>query len=230
MKIEILNPVKDALLSAALPQITNSYTPVAHAHLLDMIGEKLDRRNYKIEHEHFSSNEKNTQMFGVYRLTYGSDEHKLSIGFRNSYDKSLAVGMVAGSSVIVCSNLMFAGDIKVMRKHTSNIFNDLDNMIGETIDLAEHEYEVLEADTATMKSKPLSLTEMAEASGRMFIQHNLITPTQMNILRRELTDSEAFKEKTVWDFYNHTTEALKSSHPRDVMNRHTKVHKFMKSL
>ena len=42
----------------------------------------------------------------------------LSVGVRNSTDKSFPLGFAAGSRVFVCDNLAFRSDILVTRKHT----------------------------------------------------------------------------------------------------------------
>ena len=61
----------------------------------------------------------------------------VSIGFRNSYNKSISAGFCAGSRVIVCSNLMFTGDIVRIRRHTRNILTDIDVIIKEIISYGE---------------------------------------------------------------------------------------------
>src|SRR4051812_22884309 len=42
----------------------------------------------------------------------------LAVGIRNSFDKSLPLGFVAGNRVFVCDNLAFRSDLSVKRKHT----------------------------------------------------------------------------------------------------------------
>jgi len=44
----------------------------------------------------------------------------LAVGIRNSTDKSLPIGFVAGHHVMVCANLAFRSEILVVRKHTKN--------------------------------------------------------------------------------------------------------------
>ena len=49
-------------------------------------------------------------MFGVMRINRtSSPDWARCIGIRNSHDQSLAVGLTAGISVCVCSNLAFGG-------------------------------------------------------------------------------------------------------------------------
>jgi hypothetical protein len=60
------------------------------------------------------------QMFGVLDTTceIQGREIALSVGVRNSVDKSFAMGFCAGSRVFVCDNLSFGAELMVNRKHT----------------------------------------------------------------------------------------------------------------
>ncbi|MBI3233147.1 MAG: DUF932 domain-containing protein [Bacteroidetes bacterium] len=218
------------LLQVQPPMVTTSYQPVSHGILIDTVGEKLYKHGLNISKKRFSANHSGSQMFAVYDLEHSRHETTLNIGFRNSYDKSLPVGMVAGGTVIVCSNLMFKGEIKMVRKHTKHVFQDMETIVEEVISKAVFQYEQLEEDKETMKLRLLSKREMAELAGRMFIEDGLVNPTQMNILAREIQHSENFGGNSVWDLYNHTTEALKRSHPSQAMQDHIKVHDFMMQL
>ena len=215
------------LIQVEAPQKTHSYQPVPHLTLINTVKEKLDKHNLKIVNTRYDANTKGAQMFGVYDLNIGGTDTNLNIGFRNSYDKSLPVGMVAGGTVIVCKNLMFKGDIKVLRKHTKGVFSDLDHLIENVISSAVFQFEQLTEDKERMKLKPLNKTQMAELAGRMYVEEKLISPTQMSILADEIRHSEHFTDNSLWDFYNHATEALKKSHPAHLIPNHIKAHEFV---
>jgi hypothetical protein len=218
------------LLQVETPMVTTSYQPVSHGILIDTIGEKLYKHGLSISKKRYTANHNGSQMFAVYDLEHTRHETNLNIGFRNSYDKSLPVGLVAGGTVIVCSNLMFKGQIKMVRKHTKNVFQDMETIVEEVISKAVVQYEQLEEDKERMKLRLLSKREMAELAGRMFIEEKLINATQMNIVAREIQHSENFGGTSLWDLYNHTTEALKKSHPSEAMQSHIKVHDFVMEL
>ncbi len=215
------------LVQIDVPERTHSYTPVPHMILLNTIKEKLDKHNLIITQSRYAANFHGKQMFGVYDLNIGGSDTNLNIGFRNSYDKTLPVGLVAGGTVIVCSNLMFKGEIKALRKHTKNVYNDLDTLIENVISTSVYQYEQLTEDKEKMKLKLLSKTEMAELAGRLYVEEKIISPTQMSILADEIRNSELFSDNTLWDFYNHTTEALKKSHPSKLIPSHIKAHEFV---
>jgi hypothetical protein len=218
------------LLMAPVPMGTGSYQPVSNFALVEMVKEGLDKKGMKILNERYSANALLTQMFAVYEIAETDGEQRLMVGFRNSYDKSLAVGLVSGSSVIVCSNLMLKGDIKILRKHTNGVFNDLSALIHQTIDIS---YEELESNIKTaqdLKQIEMPRHEMARAAGEMFISKNLITSDQLNIMKREINTSQNFTGETRWDFYNHLTEALKKNHPSTAMQRHIEAGNYILNL
>jgi len=65
-------------------------------------------------------------------LTVGNDPFGLAttIGFRASHDKSMACGVVAGARVFVCSNMAFSGEWVYHRKHTQNVWDDLETEVN----------------------------------------------------------------------------------------------------
>ena len=218
------------IIQAEAPLSTTSYTPVPHMTLINMVKEKLDKHDLQISKTRYSGNNRLNQMFGVYDLKDSDGETNLNIGFRNSYDKTLPVGLVAGGTVLVCSNLMFRGEIKVVRKHTKNVFQDIDALLENVIQSAKYEYEMLIEDKEKMKLKLLDKRQMAELAGRMFIEDRILTANQMSELKREIYHSEFFQNDTLWDFYNHSTHALKKSHPGQIIPNHIRVHDFAMKL
>jgi len=52
------------------------------------------------------------------------------VGFRASHDKSMACGVVAGGRVFVCSNMAFSGQWVYHRKHTPNVWSDLESKVA----------------------------------------------------------------------------------------------------
>ena len=60
------------------------------------------------------------------------------IGFKNSYDGSMAFGMGIGSVVWLCSNGMVHGEIAEKRIHRGNADKDVEEMIK--IGLEQYQY------------------------------------------------------------------------------------------
>src|SRR5262249_50688669 len=61
----------------------------------------------------------NARFFGTLELaTTLAAGVSLAVGIRNSIDRSLSQGFVAGNRVFVCSNMAFRSDLLVSKKHT----------------------------------------------------------------------------------------------------------------
>lgn len=218
------------VINAPTPKKTHSYTPVPNQVLIDEVKENLYKANYNIVKESYQMNPKQTQLFAVMELADGTNGMHMNIGFRNSYDKSLSVGFVAGATVIVCSNLMFEGDIKIMRKHTNRVFKDLGDLIEDAVEVIDENFEIINRDSEQLKALPMSKTEMAKTAGQFFIEEDLITSTQLNVIKREINGSPLFTGETVWDFYNHLTEGCKVNQPTRRMNQQIELHKRVLQL
>ena len=229
------NITLDALEAIPVPDKTESYQPVGHKDLVDRI--------IKSAKDHFKKdpsevvlqvNKHGNQLFGS--LNYYPTSEKIenmnySLGFRNSYNKSLAIGVCAGAQVIICSNLMFTGDIIRVRKHTTNVFNDLDNIITDLIMSSEGYYEEAYNFSEKMSEKSISDLDIAHFLGECFVNEEILNSKQLNIAKREMTGKgigEFKYKKDAWSLYNACTESLKTAHPSESLNRYTDLHKFSK--
>jgi len=63
-------------------------------------------------------------MFGVWNLDIKSNGTTWAMGIRNSLDKKFAVGVCAGSHVLVCDNLAFTGQFIEFKRHTGSLNMD----------------------------------------------------------------------------------------------------------
>ena len=139
------------LTKIPMPIKTDSYRPVSHVHIAELIAYEAQKRNYAIASEEYGLSNDGQKMFGVLRFHHnGHHEYTKAIGFRNSYDKSLSVGFTVGLSVLVCDNLCFGGETTIQRKHTSGI--DIEELIPEAFDnLIGNQFERLEENVDRLK-------------------------------------------------------------------------------
>jgi hypothetical protein len=68
----------------------------------------------------------------------------------------------------------------------------------------------------------------AEVIGSLFLQEEIISSSQMNIIKKELKapTHNYGAEGSMWELYNNVTFAMKQSHPSDWMQDHIDVHNF----
>jgi len=227
----------DVLSDIELPNKTHSYVPVSHVDFIsntkDIANRILDK--HQLHKEQYGIARDGKQMFGT--LTYKKafpDEVQdigLSIGIRNSYDKSMSLGICSGASVFVCENLMMTGEIVVMRKHTGSIIDELKGLIFNTLLKSEDKFATIHADSQQLKEHELEDNTIAyNLMGRLY-GYGVVTERQLPVMKREWQkpQHEEFKARNAWSLYNAGTEALKTTLPLHKMKRHIQMHKMIVS-
>ena len=220
-----------------VPERTETYIPVSHQELYTRIKEAGTKHyNTAPFEEKLEVNHRGQQMFGSMTFHDGSNLRtdgsglNRSIGFRNSYDKTLPIGVCGGASVFVCSNLMFTGDIIKMRKHTQNVEEDLDILIQKLFDDVDRRYYDSVAAKGVMEEIEFSDRDTANYLGQLFVNEGVLNGAQLNKATKEWFESPVFKERTAWSAYNACTEALKAAHPMNALEKYTKLHTFTKEF
>jgi hypothetical protein len=217
---------REQVFAVPTPSATATYSPLSHADLITSVLEQMDKRGLAIKDERYSFNKGGQQMFGAFTIDGGHGEQDMQIGFRNSYDKSMQVGLVAGSRVIVCSNMMFRGDIKTMMMHRGDVVSEVTKTVDNVVASLESNFKTILKDSSKLKEVTVDPTIIAHVLGELFFQESLVTSTQLNVIKNELKLMNNFGNETMWDIYNHTTEALKSCPVSDLLPHHLKVHDF----
>lgn len=186
---------KDDLAQVPVPEATESYVPVPHNYLAETlltIGRDI-LTGFRLEDEQYALARGGNQMFGVLAFRNGGSEMGLSIGFRNSYDKSMAVGIAIGAKVFVCDNLAFTGDITVLRKHTSNVWSSLENIAISTLYRSRKNFHRIVDDSETLKDRLLDNNEAFKMIGLLF-GHNVLTQRQLPVAKKNwLNPNNAFR-------------------------------------
>ena len=220
----------NSLKTIPLPEETRTYKPVPHYDLVmntmnsgDIF---LKPQGYELESTNFGLGREGKHMF--FTLNYGREgaQNGLTIGGRNSYDKSTSIGLAAGMHVFVCDNLMFSGDqVTYLRKHTGNVIDDMEIMLMRIMKGADSEWRSMEKVTHTLEAEPISDSEAYRWMGLLY-GRGILTPRQLPIVKDNWKKPvyDEFKEKSMWSFYNACTEALKTSPPNQILNRHIKLH------
>ena len=227
---------KARALRAPLPARTDTYSPVSHAEIVDAIQAKARSNSLDIIRDRVYSNSKGTRVTGFFDVENGTDFGKsnglkMMFGYRNSYDKSMSVAFVAGASVWICGNGCISGDLMAFkRKHTGTVADELQDHIQTGVDRMKSDFGRLNMEVDIMKNYDLTSRQKSEILGVMYFERNLVTPTQLSVIKNELTQSEHFKESNAWSLYNNVTESLKKSHPIDIIQDHIGVHNFFKEV
>lgn len=192
--------------------------------------EELDKNNMKVLSEVYRMARDGRQAMGMYEIgTKGDNEMRIRAAWHNSYDKSMPVRWAIGGHIIVCENGMVKGDIGAFkRKHTGTVLDEYREQARIHIIAAGDMYEALIKEKQRMKDIEITKRASAELIGRMFLEEDIITATQLGIIKREMENpSYDYKaDGSVWQLYNHCTVAYKEEHPSLFIDRHVKHHEF----
>jgi hypothetical protein len=179
------------------PENTATYVGVDYAWLLDLVEDVADGvLGLDLYKDEYGLNRKGNQLFAAF--TYkDKGESGLSIGVRASHDKSLPVGIVAGSRVFVCDNLAFCGEsFRVVRRHTKNVLNDVKSRVAEGISEAAVAHDIINDAWAQMKPLEMDLDEGYAMIGQA-LGHNVLKAQQATRAFRSWSNEFALPEAAV---------------------------------
>jgi len=218
-------------VNATLPFRTDSYTPISNREIMDLINEEAYKNDLIINGERFLANNKMTQFIGQYFIQSEESGVGMQVAFKNSYDKTMPFQTAAGAVIFVCTNSMISGEINFKRKHTGDADNNAIEKVIATFELLGEYFEKLLTERERLQTIPANLRQVAELTGRLIYEEDIINTMQANIIKDELENSKNFKhimdfDFSMYDYYNHVTEALKRSHPRTYLQDHINLHSF----
>lgn len=213
------------LASVPLPEPTASYTPVPYGRLVEEIKLHLPRFDLTLTDERYALAREGQQCFGVLTCRNGvAREWGLALGLRTSYDRSLSVGLVAGSRVFVCDNLAFHGESGVSRKHTTNVFRDLPDLIYRMLAQVAVLKARIDEEIAAMQELTLSVPQAHHLMVQAIRDEVLLASRLPKVLEAwEAPRHEAFRSRTAWSLFNAFTEVQKSAPPRAQMEGSLKL-------
>lgn len=156
----------DQLAEMTTPPESGRWKPISHHNLASLTREAILAEGYEIveeEHGVARQDKEDSELwyryFGGFALTredVAGSTRRVVCGIRNSLDKSFAAALVIGNHMMVCENLDFNAEIKIARKHTTNIMRDLPGMIRENVGVIFQHWMNMERRIEAYKSKQVS--------------------------------------------------------------------------
>ena len=111
----------EIVMDVPTPDRTRTWGAIGHGELIDTLKYAVDKADLIIRREEYSLSKEGGKMFGVFTLESLTADRARMLGFRNSIDKSLAVGLTAGSRVTVCDNMVFSGEFLDYHVHRARL-------------------------------------------------------------------------------------------------------------
>ncbi len=220
---------REDLMSAPLPDQTETYTVISHSAIINTVMKNLDEKGFQMNTEHYKANENAEIACGIYRLAYGNDpELSMMLAFSNSYDKSMRFKCAIGAHVKINDMSIIADTVHTWkRKHTGTADSEMEETINTLLDDSKKYFDQLVADKDKMKKIKLTKKEFAHLIGELYIDKRLLSSEQISVVRNEyMKPSFPYKtdSQTLWTLYNHILIALAKSHPRTWMDQQRLVH------
>ena len=221
---------REILLNTEIPQQTKTYKPVSHKQLIDLTLNGIHNAGFKLDSEHYSAARNGNVANGRFSIADVADsEMQLQIGWQNSYDKSLTLKFAIGTKIFICQNGCVSGDMGAFkRKHVGEIQEFTPSAISEYIKSASEAFRRMQQEREQMKNVEVTNRTKAELIGRMYLEDQFISSTQLNIISRELKSPthDYGAPGSMWELYNYATFAMKETHPSLWMDNHMTAHRF----
>jgi len=196
---------------------TASWKPVPHIEVIDAVTEVVKAHKWEITEEQFGLAREGQKLFGVMKVNKSSSlDWTRCIGFRNSNDKSFSVGLTAGISVMVCSNMAFGGTTVIKRRHTSRIA--LTQLVDIAVNELENEFLILEKVCEDLKVQYLKDDDEARSRIVRAAEIGAINSCDIVPVFKEFKHPchDEFSEPTRWSLLNAFTETIKKYTPQRV--------------
>jgi len=221
---------KQQLLVTPTPSETRTYKPITHGQLIDLTLNSIVNSGFKVDKEIYSMADGGQIANGRYTLSNVADkEMQIQIGWQNSYNKKISLKFAIGAHVFICQNGCVHGDMGAFKKkHQGSVQEFTPTAISEYIKHAGDIFQTMQNEREAMKTIELSAKTKAELIGRMFIQEQIISATQLGIIAKELKapTHDYSSENSLWELYQYTTFAMKEEHPLTWIKSHMDAHKF----
>lgn len=226
---------EEDLKSVILPSKTVSYTPVPNELIFDILHEQLDKHHLKVKQTDLTMSAGGRRFIGLYDIESEDEELGYRIGFKNSYDGTMAFGMGVGSVVWLCSNGMVHGEIAERRIHRGNADEDVEEMIKISLE----EYQTRHSENLKVKEQLkgiyCNIDDIYKMMGKICV-NGVMNGNELTRMKKEIVSSPLFNNITnnpdgigAWDLYNHGTEALKQASFNSYFEKHKNIHNLFVS-
>jgi len=180
--------------------------------VIDTVSQALVAAGFQIERMKFAVSRSAARLFAVADLTSVlATGVNLAVGIRNSFDRSLPLGFVAGSKVFVCDNLQFRSELIVARKHTRNGQTRFQEAICQAIQSL-----VQFRTTETVRIQRLQATDISDLKAESVMlrsyEQDVISHRVLPQVIKEWREPsfEEFQSRTAWSLLNAYTTVLRS--------------------
>lgn len=216
-----------------IPNHGGRYTPISHKSIIDKSLATIVGKGFNVKEELYASSYSGNVAMGKILLDYGTDpDLNMMFVWGNSYDKSTRFKCGIGAYIPRTNSYIFAGHLSnFARKHTGNADQLAVEMIETQLNQANMFYNYLCNSKNAMVQKELTLKQMSEIVGVLFIEEEILNKEQASQIKDMLCNKvqlfEEYSANNMWNFYNILGMALRQSHPKTWFEDQSRVHAYI---
>ena len=220
------------VMGLSAPDRTPTWGVIGHGQLIETLTKAVETAGHRIINRDYSVSEDGGKMFGAFTLDHTTGELAWMIGFRNSVNKTLKVGITAGTRIFVCDNMAFSGDFIRFRKHTGGLNqNELTLIAQDSVTQMETKLIGFENWHADLKLHTLDRTS-AEALTFRAVERGVIPGGRFGsfhklFFKKENEDNDAIYPNTLWGFHGAVTQLWKKNSLIGSGVRHGELQKLL---
>lgn len=192
-----------------------SYQPISHSLLIDKTRNHLDQAGFTIEAECHNLARHDQRYFGLFQVSHpkrDASDRGTIVGLRNAHDKCFPAGLCAGDAPFVCDNLIFTNEVKLARRHTKNILNELDHVIARTLGKLFNFWVAQDSRIDAYKEHELKNAQVNDLVIRACKAGALPKSKIIDVVDQwEKSDHPEFWDRNVNSLYNAFTEVYKGN-------------------
>lgn len=218
------------LLTIPPPAGTPTWKPIAHGDLIQAIDRQLLVRGITILDEKFAIQREGARLFGVLDLSIEGEmpEFCAAMGIRTANDRSMALEIAVGVTVVVCDNLCFSGDlIALRRKHTAGF--DLNADLSRAIDRYQAHLVTLRGQIASLSERLLDDREakvlIFDAFAKEILPIRFFPAVTTHYFKPSPATAD-LRGHTLWDLHNAFTWTIKQMAPAPAFAATTRLGQF----
>lgn len=230
--VDTTRATRQQVIDVPTPARTDTWGVIGHGQLIETLTNSVDNAGHRIVNEEYSLSKDGGKLFGAFTLDHASGELAWMIGFRNSINKSMALGITAGTRIFVCDNLAFSGSFIQFRKHTGGLdTEELQELSNQSVLLMEDRLKGFENWQLSLKNYALSrqdkealtvraVEEGVLPGGRFGAFHKLF-------FAKENQDNQAVYDDTLYGFHGAMTQLWKKNSLVGSGQRHEGLQKLL---
>ena len=207
----------------------NKYSPITHKEIIETLGEHLYKNNFTIKSEKYLAASNGQMAIGRVQLAYPDSEIGYEISWKNALNGMMSFGICSGSYTFICSNGSVYGDITSYKsKHFGERNLEMLQQIEYACNRMEETMKLHIQRRDRMKEIEMNKRQISEIAGRLHIEQDIITTTQLGILKKEI-ENPSFNYKSpgsLWEFYSNCTCSTREANPLTWHKTHKKLGDF----